>query len=444
MEKVVYNKKGVPLLAMGKQVILSASGSDVSVSEKAEDEFSYKGEKYVSWGLNNSWPEEAAEIVGKVGVLSTGIDYRCRTCAGSGVIPARLTGIDGKCRETFEPFSDLNVIRFLNSYSFRRYHFEALRDLFKFGDAFPLLVFNVDSSKIVRIQTINARHCRLSVDKKRLLVYNDFRNGIPGDGQAKVYDMLDEADPFWDLDERRRKGKLKGGKAFAFPRLRNYFSSSDYYALPAWDAVRRAGWIDIYTEIPKFLASAYRNAMNLMWHINIPYSYLENMFPEADYSNNPEKDRQKDFTAFFDSIEKNLCSSENANKAVITPYNDDPALKDFSKWEITKLDNTNNAMEKLSTSVAANSEILFSLMINPAVFGAGMPGGAYAGNNGSGSDIREAFMVSLILNHCERQLVMDPPELMLHFNGYEDIDIKYRNLLLTTLDTGHSSEEKIS
>ena len=94
--------------------------------------------------------------------------------------------------------------------------------------------------------------------------------------------------------------------------------------------------------------------------------------------------------------------------------------------------------------MAANSEILFSLMINPSVLGAGMPGGAYAGNSGSGSDIREAFMVSVFLNYFERQLVLDPVETMLRFNGHKKIDIKYRNLLLSTLDTGHSSEEKIS
>ena len=55
--------------------------------------------------------------------------------------------------------------------------------------------------------------------------------------------------------------------------------------------------------------------------------------------------------------------------------------------------------DRLSTSAAANSEILFSLMVNPSVLGAGMPGGPYAGNAGSGSDIREGLLVSLILNY---------------------------------------------
>lgn len=111
---------------------------------------------------------------------------------------------------------------------------------------------------------------------------------------------------------------------------------------------------------------------------------------------------------------------------------------------ITRLDSKLNADEKLAASAAANSEILFSLMINPAVFGAGMPSGGYAGNAGSGSDIREAFMTNIVLNWTERNAVLDPTELMLQFNGYDNIDIKYKDLMLTTLNEGSSTKETIS
>ena len=100
--------------------------------------------------------------------------------------------------------------------------------------------------------------------------------------------------------------------------------------------------------------------------------------------------------------------------------------------------------DRLSTSAAANSEILFSLMVNPSVLGAGMPGGPYAGNAGSGSDIREGLLVSLILNYIEKQQVLDPIELMLEYNDIHDVELVYRNIILTTLNTGKSTEEKIS
>jgi len=113
------------------------------------------------------------------------------------------------------------------------------------------------------------------------------------------------------------------------------------------------------------------------------------------------------------------------------------------KVDIDKIDSKMQFDEKLSTSAAANGEILFSLLVNPSVIGAGMPGGAYSGNAGSGSDIREAFLVNVVLSYVEKNQVLDPLELMLEINGHKDIDLKYRNIILTTLDKGKSTEEKL-
>ena len=431
-------------MMIGEKALVTTYGKPkTETNEKVEEYFEHDGVKYVNWGQDNNAPGNMMRTIGGVGVLNTGIDYRCRTCAGSGVVPVKLTGINEQLKETYEPYNNLEVLEFLNSYGFRKHHFGALRDLFKFGNCFPLLVFNKAGDKIVRIVTVNARHCRISVDKTKLLVYNDFENSNP-DKTAVVYPMLDETDPFYDLQWRKDNKKLKGMSAIAFPRIKNYFSNNDYYALPAWDAVWKAGWIDVYREVPRFLEASYKNAMSLLWHINVPYSYIEEHFGDQFYTEHPERNKEEDYNNWLEEMERNLCDSKNANKAFITPYNDEGA-GDSGKWEIKKLDNGTNALEKLSTSVAANSEILFSLMINPAVFGAGMPGGSgYTGGAGSGSDIREAFMVSMILNHCERQQILDPVELMLQFNGHEHIDVRYRNITLTTLDTGHSTEETVS
>ena len=81
-------------------------------------------------------------------------------------------------------------------------------------------------------------------------------------------------------------------------------------------------------------------------------------------------------------------------------------------------------------------------MINPSVFGAGMPGGAYAGNAGSGSDIRESFLVSIITTYIEKQQVLFPIKMMLEYNGHSDeLVLKYKETILTTLNTGQAKEE---
>ena len=113
------------------------------------------------------------------------------------------------------------------------------------------------------------------------------------------------------------------------------------------------------------------------------------------------------------------------------------------EWEIIALDNKDKGGDNLVTSAADNSEILFSLMVNPNVFGAGMPGGSYAGNQG-GSNIREAFLVNIANAWIDRQNLLDPITMMLRANGVEDIELRFRNTVLTTLDSGAGSKRTLS
>jgi hypothetical protein len=82
-------------------------------------------------------------------------------------------------------------------------------------------------------------------------------------------------------------------------------------------------------------------------------------------------------------------------------------------------------------------------MINPNVLGAGMPGGTYAGNQG-GSNIREAFLVNIANAWLDRQNLLDPLEAFLQYNGVKDVQLRFRNTILTTLDTGAGTTKKLS
>ena len=437
--EILFNKKGTPLLFLGK----TAYGSTIkktSVNEEIFERFSHLDKEYACWGGSNRYPEEALEVIAKTGVLSTGLNYKCRCCYGQGVLPVTLTGLDGQNREQYAPVNNPEVLNFLRGYTFRHYHTTAFRDLIKLGNCFPVFVFNADGSRILRTETVNARHCRISLDKSRLLLFGEFDRRFP-DETAQVIEMLDEADPFTHLQVLKEQGRLNG-KCVAFPRIRNYYSNNDYYALPDWDTAWKSGWIDIAHKIPTFLKKAYSNAMNLMWHIQIPDTYWEKKFPEENFESTT--DREKAISDYLDSFEQQLTSEENPAKTLTTGFTLNESGKAEEKWVIERLENEIKAEDRLSTSAAANSEILFSLMVNPSVLGAGMPGGPYAGNAGSGSDIREGLLVSLILNYIEKQQVLDPIELMLEYNGIHDVELVYRNIVLTTLNTGKSTEEKIS
>ena len=450
--EILSNKDGMPLMAVGKKVVAFTTGSkavdpvDKMPNEKPKLTFMVGSQEFVNWGGSNRYPDKADETIRSCGVLQTALGFKARTCFGQGVLPYRSDGFDENGERVLRPVKDLDLLNYLSGYTFRSYMESALRDLFKFGNAFPVFYFNRDGSKIVRISAVNARHCRISKNKKKLVVYPDFQYGQPitSVGDYRVLDMLDEDDPFLDFESRRVTGKL-GTKPLAFPRLKNYFSNNDYYAAPDWEAALRSGWIDIAKQVPVFLKHAYENAMSLMWHIQIPASWYDWKFPKEKYGANADGEaaRQRDIEAFWDELEKELCGQENANKAIFSDYGSDGFGHSEDKWVIERLKNEIDAKERLTTSAAANNEILFAVLINPATLGAGMPGGAYAGQAGSGSDIRESYLVSIVSNYVEKQQVLDPVLLALRYNYPElgDIVLRYKETILTTLNTGNSVGE---
>lgn len=450
--EILCNNSGLPLMAVGKQVVAFTTGSvSVDPVEKMPDgkpklTFFVGKREFVNWGGMNCYPEKADETIRSCGVLQTALGFKARTCFGQGVLPYVAAGFDAEGHQVLKPVADEGILRYLGGYTFRNYMEGALRDLFKFGNAFPVFYFNKEG-RIVRISAVNARHCRISKDKKSLLVYPNFQYAtqpITAAGDYRVIDMLDEEDPFLDFERRRVLGKI-GTRPLAFPRLKNYFSNNDYYAAPDWEAALKSGWIDVAKQVPVFLRHAYENAMSLMWHIQIPVSWYDWKFPKEKYASGPDGEaaRQADIEAFWDELEKELCGQENANKAFFSDYGSDGFGHEADKWVIDRLKNEIDAKERLTTSAAANNEILFAVLINPATLGAGMPGGAYAGQAGSGSDIRESYLVSIVSNYVEKQQVLDPVLLALRYNYPElgNVVLRYKETILTTLNTGNAVGE---
>lgn len=448
MADILFNKTdGDPMIITGKSffAVSSTSTLDVTKSKSKEksddtrDVFTFENKEYVSWGSYNQKPDELNKVIKGTGVLRTGLSFKSRVCFGQGVIPVTISGYDDAQNEVFSVVKDQDIVNYINGYQFRRYITNSFKDLFKLGNTFPVLILNSGFSKIVRVDSFNATHCRISKDKTSLLNFGNFATQSPQKDKALIIPMLDEDDPWGHLQWLKHKDKLSA--AIAFPRIKNFFCSNDYYGVADWEAAMEAGWIDIASEVPKFIKRTYQNAMTLKYHVKIPREFWKQRFPKDKYKN--EGDRERAINEYMDNFDKNLSGFEGASKTIFTNFTAEMGRDINDKWEIDKLDSALNNDEKLSTSAAANSEILFALMVNPSVLGAGMPGGPYSGNAGSGSDIREAFMVSALLSHIERQQVLDPIELMLQFNGYNNIQLKYKQLYLTTLDKGKATESKL-
>jgi hypothetical protein len=451
--EILFDKSGSPLLAYGSSAYIKTTG--VSAAASSRDpiatspvrpfDFTQMVDTYQlsPWGTNNKFPQDADDLITKIGVLNTGLRFIRNVIIGQGIFPCKVEGFDDDGNEVLKVLDNPGVRKFCGSRMVRRYMEKAIRDFLKFGPAFPELIPNADGSQMVGINSINAMHCRYTAANDQgeidnCLVYGKWPN-IPSDKtEYKAIPVLSEYDPEEDLERRRLDRKIKG--TFIYP-LKDSWSNKDYYSAPAWWPTKEAGWLEIAILIPKFLKKAYENQISWKWHVKIPYAFWDKKFPIADFKTLDL--RKAAIAKYLDDLETNLTAPENANKAIITFFEIGPGGKAEEQWEINALDNKYKDGDQLITSAAANSEILFSLMINPNVLGAGMPGGTYAGNQG-GSNIREAFLVNIANSWPDRQNLLDPIELFLRYNGVKDVELRFRNTILTTLDTGAGTKKTIS
>jgi hypothetical protein len=444
--ELLFNHQGIPLLGFSRSFFASTVGTPSSsvATPPNDDAETFDNQKIYPWASGNNFPDEAESIIRKSTVLNSGLKYKLQTILGQGIFPAKVTGYKENGQETLEVIQDTELQKLLRSRMIRRYLQLSIRDVLKYGNSFPEFIFSEDGSKITGINIINARHCRWEEMKqgviKNLFVYGNWKEGVPKKGDYKKIQVLDMFDPLADLQSLKEANKLKS-RSVIYP-LRDSFSNNDYYPLPDWYTAKEAGWIDISQKIPKFLTKIYENQISWKWHVKIPYAYWEKRYPKTEYKD--EKKRSELIQKDMDQIEENLTGENNPAKALFTHFEMNHQGKPEEQWVIEPLDNKYKSEHQLIESAVADSNILFSINVNPTIMGAGLPGaGPYAGKTG-GSDIRESFLVNVALAWLDRQTILDPIECMLEFNGMQDCEIRFRNTVLTTLDSGGGTQKVVS
>jgi hypothetical protein len=453
MANLVFNNAGVPLVGFGTKsgMYINTTGAPTEKPKKVAEPTDNDPDKTIignieiaDWGAGNRFPTDADAIINSVSVLNAGLKFIRNFTLGQGIFPVTVEGYDDDGNEVLKPIADVKMRNFAKSRLVRRYLEKATRDYLKFGPAFVQLLPNTTGDQIVGINTINAKYCRLSRASADGVIEKCIVSGkwpdTPGDKEFSIVDALDEYDPQADL-MRRKIGKQIKGRTFVQV-IRDSWSNNEYYSSPIWYTAYTAGWVDVAKKIPAFLKAAYQNQITWKWHVQIPYAFWDKKYPEAMFKTTTE--RETAISNFMDEIETNLCDTTNANKPIFTFFEIGAQGRVEEQWIIKPLENKLNSEQDLISSAAANSEILFSLMINPNVLGAGMPGGTYAGNQG-GSNIREAFLVNIANAWLDRQNLLDPLETYTRFNGApENMEWRFRNTILTTLDTGSGTKKTLS
>lgn len=449
---ILFNKEGTPLM-MHSSLMFGESIGGVSNEEikrkniltpydmTKQDFVHVDNLEVVPWGNNNDFPQIAGSQIATTTVLNTGLKFLRNLTLGQGIYPCTIDGYDDNGNEILKPVTNSKITSFLSGRVARRYMEKTLRDYLKFGNGAVQFIPSATNA-IAGLNSINAlyrRFTKADASGREKCIVSGYWPDVPGKGKYDVLDVLNEYDPDIQADLLKFGNKIKNSFVYA---IRDSWSNDDVYSEPIWWPAYVRGWVEISHLIPDFLKKAYKNQITWKWHVQIPYSYWDKKFPVADFEDNVS--RQKAIQSYMEKIELNLCGIENAEKPLFTNY----AINEMNgkmeeEWKISALDNKYKGSDNLVTSAAANSEILFALMVNPNVLGAGMPGGTYAGNQG-GSNIREAFLVNIANAWIDRQNILDPLEMYIRMNGAPSCELRFRNTILVTLDSGSGTKKTLS
>jgi hypothetical protein len=420
---------------------------------------------YADWGTNNDLPIKMAKDIEECGVLSAALDAKARIAVGKGLQPFLLMGVDKEGKEELEWVNDSEIHDWFELNDSFGYSINSIYDRCSYGWSPSQLLLSRNRQKINRIKRTDVVTARLAKKDTNGFINNLYLSAdweqynTANSEHVKTIPILEEGAEYFDIIER------SSGFEFAVIN-RQMRNGRGYYPPTLWYSAKR--WVDHAKSIPAVKNSMMNNEMTIKYMVTISMSYWKRIHKQWD-TYTPQK-RQEVMDTKLKEIDDYLSGVENQYKSIITSSYFDPVSKqEVPDIKIEVLDDKIKDGKLLTDSAAANSEILFALCVNPALVGAGQPGGAYA-NNAGGSNIRESYLVQLMLLEWERRDSARIFNIVKNYNGWAKrleveksifaavqgnntattekkvkprLVFRYPSGLLTTLDTGKSTKGEV-
>jgi hypothetical protein len=405
---------------------------------------------WANWGTNDKLPTEMAIKLEGCGVLSAGVDAKARIAIGKGLQPFLLTDIDQEGKEQLEHVSDPEIHEWIEENDLFEYCFQSMFNEFGYGWASSQIILNGDRNYINRLVATDVHDARLQKRDNVTGTINTLylsasfdRLSADDPNSVKKVPILKEK---FEMEELVKTAKTGRGEFAVLHRKRR--NGRQYYPYPLWYAADK--WAAVAMQIPDFKKSLHENQMHVKYLVTISQQYFRELYGGNWDTFSPQK-RKEAFDEKVDEIDKHLTGTDKAGKTIMSlNFFDKVTGKEIQTIKIEALDDLLKEGKMLPDSSAANAEILFALMINPALIGAGNYGGSSIGNNAGGSNVRESFLTQMMLLEPERKRMSRIMNIISKFNGWSDklnkdnkrLVWRYPSGLLTTLDTGKSTKSE--
>jgi hypothetical protein len=428
------------------------------------------------WGEDNRFPQHIEQQMAYCGVGKFGLDWKARMLYGNGIVPGKITG---QKDDGTEIFTALDRTQFKEQYAFiedrRMYRFwlEYMQDWTWFSNNFPEIILSKDGKKItglVHQESCDARYMQMDDEGNIPTVFLSKLWGASSDQFAKFdptktmlglqlnpntpdlidnkfikqlhcIDMYDPVDSLKSIAETLKSNT--GLKSAILPV--NYPSvNKTYYQVPAWDGARLAGWVEIASKIPSMLKALYTKAFTIKYHIEVPDTFFSDKYGDTTWDGMDEDKRAAAKKALLQEMDDALSGGENAYKSFITFYKiGSQDKKEYGNIKITAVEDKVALDKEFITQSAADIQTLVAMGIDPTLIGAGTIGTGQ--QRSGGSDKRESYLIYCAGLNLERQVLLEPLYLVRDYNQWDpDIVFRFRDTILTTLDTGAGTKKTLS
>jgi len=397
---------------------------------------------FAYWGMRNDFPQQVIVQIAKSSIIGPTLDKKVCMAQGKSVLPVTLDW-DEAGNQKISVVKDPEIWDFLDHPSTQKYFNEALTDLFWFYNVFPKLTYNVNHTKILKIETEWAAFCRWGVQNDMGLLDTVYVNANwpraqISDGYTITYKAID---PYaYDLV---REAKNINDDCFIYP-VSYPTPGKVFYSLAHWDGIRQSGWMEVIEKIPKFKNYMMDNRKKVQFQIEFPDYYFDEKFGDVYKKAKPEEKsamRTKELQAWNDF----LSGVENAGKSIASIFKVLNGKDKAPGVTITPIPDNNKDGEMIDDNQEAMSNLLYALGLDPTLVGFA-PGSKMG--SGAGSDKREAFLIFLATVDPYRRKILEPLNFIAKYNGWKDkypfLRFEFQDTILTTLDKGKGTETAVN
>lgn len=451
-------KNGIGFSARSGALFLdlgSASTTPARIVTNVPVEDNDKAYPWAKWGQNNLLPCEMFNDIETCHILNSIIDGKARFAINNGILPA-LVHYEKNGQMVIDEIVMANEIQdFLddNNHFFQCYGW--MKDQCGFGNGVARFMLNGGRDQIASFQRDDVTEMRYQKQDAAGRINNIYLSAhwekvrSPNDNRIITIPLLNWNNPLKDLTERvAGSNKVEFAMTFKYPGW-----GKKYYSMPLWHAAIK--WVKIAQGVPEMKAAMFENNFRPKYMVVISEKYWERVFLDEgeknweDYTDSQIAEKKN---KVYDDIDEHLAGNKNAYKTVFVDGYFSPDGKLVPEIEIKPIDDTTKQGELLPDSAAANSEIAFAMLFNPAIIGANMPSGPYTNSQG-GSNVRESTLIQVIIHELERQNVRRIFNVIKRFNGWDKKYVKDQNQKLefiipatipTTLDTGSNVKPMIT